>query len=209
MNIQPSRFVPRCAAVLVAVSACLATATAVEAQTPPSNSSAPASMRPQPPDGADRMHEGEHGGPGMHMMRDLAAFRTSLQLNAQQSALWDRALAATKPEDGMRQRMKARHDQMLAMLDDPNFDPRKMAAAMDRFDTEREAKTTTVRDAWFAVYDSLNPVQRGQAREFLRERMSHRRGGMHGHGGWMHRHDERGHGPMVPDASRPPSQPQR
>jgi Spy/CpxP family protein refolding chaperone len=186
-----SRFGPGVAAVAVALAACLATVTVVDAQTPPT---------PPHPPGHPMM-----GGPGqqhgMRMMRELDRFKTSLQLNAQQSAAWDRAVAAMKPQGDMRAQMKAQHDRMAAMLDDPNFDPRRMAAEMDRLGAEHRAKMNSVREAWFAVYDTLNPVQRGQVREFLRERMSHRMHERHDRGGWKHEGDGR-EGPMAPPPAR-------
>jgi len=149
---------------------------------------------------------GQHGpgGRGMHMMKEVDRLKTSLQLNATQAAAWDRAVAQMKPQPNTREQMKARHDRMTSMLDDPNFDPRKMAAEMESVAAERKARMTAMRDAWFAVYDTLNPVQRGQVREFLRERMSHmgHERGMHGHMrgemGWPHRDGEPGKAPPAP-----------
>ncbi len=188
----PSRFFPGIAAFAVAAVTCFAAATVVDAQTPPRGGE----MRDGHGAGM-----GEHG-PGMREMHELDRLRTSLQLTPQQSALWDRAAAAMKPDGNPHEEMKARHDRMLAMLADPNFNPRAMAAETDRMDDERKAKMRTVRDAWFAVYDSLNPAQRGQVREFLRERMTKHEHGMHG-GEWMHRDEQPGRPPMPPNAPAP------
>jgi protein CpxP len=204
MKTIPSRFVPGLAAVAIAASACLAVATVVQAQTPPPPRSAPADGRPMPPKppGGPMM---EHGGRGMHMMREMGQFKAALQLNAQQSALWDKAVAGMKPPANMREQMKARHDRMTAMLNDPNFDPRKMAAEMDSVAAERKGRMASIREGWFALYDSLNPMQRGQVREFLREKMAHGHHGhrgMHGKGGmhdrmeWMQHRDGQGQPPM-------------
>ena len=150
----------------------------------------------------------EHRGPGMrgmHMMREVERLKTSLQLTPQQATLWDRAVAQMKPQPDAREQMKGTHDRMAAMLDDPNFDPRRMAAEMDRAADDRKAKMTAMRDAWFSVYDALNPVQRGQVREFLRARMSRGHHEMRGgHGEWMHHDGEKGR-PPVPPAAPPPS----
>ena len=111
-----------------------------------------------------------------------------------------------KPQGDIREQMRAHHDRMAAMLDDPNFDPRKMAAEMDNLGAQHRAKMAGIRDAWLAVYDSLNPVQRGQVREFLRERMAHRMHGMQRMGErmeWMHRGGDKGQPPMA----APPGQP--
>jgi Spy/CpxP family protein refolding chaperone len=200
MKSIPSRFAPALAAVSIAVAACLAAATVVQAQTSPP---------PAPRGGPGEMHgQRPPGGPGWHMMREIERLKTSLQLNAQQAALWDRATAAMKPQGDLREKMKAQHDRATAMLDDPNFDPRKLAAETDRADAERRAKMNTVRDAWFAVYDSLNPVQRGQVREFLRERMSRHGGQGHGEGhdkGEWEQHGGEHRPPMAPPAPPAPA----
>ncbi len=155
-------------AALVACALTLGTAVAQTTPQPPAPQAAP--QPPMPP-------HGMHGGRGLHMQRDLDRLKTSLKLDAKQTALWDRAVEATKPQGDWRERMKANRDRMEALIDDPNFDPRKAAAEMDRAEAERTARKKAVRESWFAVYDSLNPTQRGQAREFLRSRMSR---GMHG-----------------------------
>jgi Spy/CpxP family protein refolding chaperone len=149
--------------------------------------------------------EMRHGmGGGRHMMMEVERLKTSLKLNASQTALWDKAQGLMKPPTDLREQMRARRDRMAAMLDDPNFEPRKLASEMDAAESERRAKMTAVRDAWFAVYDSLNPVQRGQAREFLRSHMGHPHGGgggMEGHMDWKHRPEG--------DAGKPPMAPPR
>jgi hypothetical protein len=135
----------------------------------------------------------------MHHLRELERFKASLALNAQQAALWDKAMAAMKPPANMREQMKARHDKLEAMLNDPNFDPRKLAAETDSAMAERRAHMASIRDAWFAVYDGLNPMQKGQAREFMREHMMGRGMRMRDHGEWMHHEGhEGGHPPMPP-----------
>jgi Spy/CpxP family protein refolding chaperone len=207
MKTIPSRFAPGLAAVAIAASACLAVATVVQAQTPPPPRSASADARPmpaRPPGGPMMEHEGGHG---MHMMREMGQFKAALQLNAQQSALWDKAVANMKPPADMREQMKARHERMTAMLNDPNFDPRKMAAEMDSVAAERKARMSSIREGWFAFYDSLNPMQRGQVREFLREKMMrghhghHGRGDMRGRMEWMQHRDSQGQPPMPPAPS--------
>lgn len=156
-----------------------------------------APVPPHHPPTGDADH-GERGGPGLHghrMMREVERLKTSLKLNASQTALWDRAQGLMKPPADGREQMRARRDRMAAMLDDPGFDPRKLAAEMDSSDNERRARMTAVRDAWFAVYDSLDPVQRGQAREFLRSHMAGPHG-MGGEGGWRRRPEGEGKPPM-------------
>lgn len=185
MNHMIQRCAPGLLAVLVAAGGGVAVTTIAHAQATAATPGAQAAPPPHPPM--------EPHGPGMHghpMMRELERLKTSLKLDASQTALWDRAQARMRPPTDPRDGMKARRERIAAMLDDPNFDPRKLAADMDGADTERRAQMSAMRDAWFAVYDSLNPVQRGQVREFLRSHMGrpHGRGGGE-HDGWMHQRD--------------------
>lgn len=198
MNLSITRIATGLVVASIAAGGGIALTSLARAQTPPAATSPAAPMPPHHPP----MGDGGHGGPGMHgdhrMMREVERLKTSLKLNASQTALWDKAQGLMKPPADRHEQMKAHHDRMAAMLDDPAFDPRRMAAEMDSAQIEGRARMAGVRDAWFAVYDSLNPVQRGQAREFLRAHMAH--GGMGGHeGGWMHRSDaDAGKAPMAP-----------
>lgn len=198
MNSTLTRIASGLMVVAVAVGGGVAITTLAEAQT----------MAPGQPPHRPGM-EGR-GGPGGHMMREVERLKTSLKLSPSQTALWDRAQEQMKPPTDEREKMKARRDRMAAMLDDPDFDPRKLAADMDGADAERRARMTAVRDAWFAVYASLNPVQRGQVREFLRSRLAERHGmrermgermeRMHGRDGDR---DERAGKPAAPGSPPP------
>ena len=176
----------------LAASSCLAWVAVSHAQTSTQAAPAPKGLAMHDMQGMHEMHGMRH----MHMMRELARLKTSLRLTPEQAALWDRAEQQTKPDADVREQMKARHGRMTAMLDDPNFDPRKLAAEVDSVQTERMAKHKSTREAWFAVYDKLNPAQRGQVREFLRARMARgehmgERRGKHvrEHMGWMQPHE--------------------
>ncbi len=195
MNSTLTRIASGLMVVAVAVGGGVAITTLAEAQT-----AAPG--QPMPPHGPGS--EGR-GMPGGHMMREVERLKTSLKLSPSQAALWDRAQEQMKPPTDGREKMKARRDRMAAMLDDPDFDPRKLAADMDSADAERRAKMTAVRDAWFAVYASLNPVQRGQVREFLRSRLSQHHGMRERMGEWMgrmHGRDGEAGKPPMPPAPR-------
>ncbi len=181
-----TRLVPGALVVLLAAGGGIAVTTIAQVQT---SAAAPAPMPPHPP-----MGSGGPEGPGLrgrHRMMELDRLKTSLKLDAGQTALWDKAQEQRKPATDLRDRMRARHERLAALLDDPGFEPRKLAADLDSAESERHAKMSGLRDAWFAVYDSLNPVQRGQAREFLRSHMA-RPHGMGERMGWMHRHDGEG-----------------
>ncbi len=205
------RLLPGLAAAVVAAAASFGAATVVQAQT--TGSAPPARPMPGSPGDGPGMRRGPdgpgmHGGPGLHgmrMMRELDRLKTSLQLNGSQAAAWDKAVAEMKPSGDPRAEMKAHHDRLATALDDPNFDPRKLSADMDRMETERRARMSMIREAWFSVYDTLNPVQRGQVREFLRKKMTHRpmmHGAMEGH------HDGE-HGRMPPPPPPPGGAPAR
>ncbi len=190
MNTISSRIARGLAAGAFAASGCMALVSVSSAQTA---TQAPSASDPdmraprmsRPDHGMQGMH-GMRGMHRMHMMHELARLKTSLRLTAEQAALWDRAEQQMKPAADIREQMKARHERMAAMLDDPNFDPRKLAAETDSMQSERMAKRKSMREAWFAVYDKLNPAQRGQVREFLRSHMA-RGEHMRGHTGWQHR----------------------
>ena len=169
---------------------------------PPAPSADARARPPTPPMGPGG--PGMHGMHRMHSMHELERLKTSLRLDARQAGLWDRAVEQMKPPADMREQMKSRHERMTAMLDDPNFDPRKAAAEMDRMESERAAHKKTVRESWFAVYDSLNPVQRGQAREFLRSRLAHM-GGMRERMMHWRDHDEGRKGMAPPAPPAPPA----
>lgn len=185
MNGISSRVTRGLAIGIFALSGSVALAGLSQAQTAPGSPATSSDMRaPMSPDadGGKGMHgmremHGMHGmeamcgGRPMHMMRDVARLKSSLRLTPEQAALWARAAQQMKPPADLRERMKAWHERMAAMLDDPNFDPRKLAAEMDRMQSERMERHKAMREAWFAVYDQLNPVQRGQVREFLRSHM--------------------------------------
>lgn len=199
MNSTLTRIASGLMVVAVAVGGGVAITTLAEAQT---------TAQAQPPMSPHGPGPEGHGMPGGgHMMREVERLKTSLKLSPSQAALWDRAQQQMKPPADGRERMRAARDRMAAMLDDPDFDPRKLAADMDNADAERRARTTAVRDAWFAVYASLNPVQRGQVREFLRSRLSGH--GMREHmGERMGERMERMHGrdgePGKPTPGSPP-----
>ncbi len=185
---RPSRFPSRTLAALLAA-ACIAPVFAIQAQTSTATAAPSAPTAPAAPPA--RAHP--RGGPwdGMHhrdhMARELARLRTSLRLDDKQGALWDQAVGRMQPPADARERMKAHHDRLTAMLDDPNFDPKKLAAEMDREEARRTSEMKGARDAWIAVYESLDPVQRGRVREYLRGHMANGpdrfgpRGGMRGH----------------------------
>ena len=201
MNLSITRIAGGLLVASIAAGGGIAVTSLAEAQTAPTTAPAAPPTPPHHPPMGDWGH-GDRGGPDLHgghrMMREVERLKTSLKLDASQTALWDQAQGLMKPPTDRREQMKARRDRMAAMLDDPNFDPRRMAAEMDSAQNERRAKMASVRDAWFRVYDSLNPVQRGQAREFLRSHMSRPHGGgMEGHGGWRHRPDGDGKPPMA------------
>lgn len=182
---------------VVAVAAACATPLVTQAQsTPPAPTAQPDAPRPPMPP-----HARPHG-----MERDLDRLKTSLRLDGKQTALWDRAAARMKPPADAREAFKARREHVNAMLDDPNFDPKKLAAEMDQEQAKRDAEMKDRRDAWITVYESLNPVQRGQVREYMRGRLA--RGPFFGPGPamWMHG-GPHGHGPRPEGMPTPPAPP--
>jgi len=135
------------------------------------------------------------GQPGMPMHHDFMQMRLKhmsdeLALTPQQQQLAEAALQKEHPSKEAMEAMRKRHEAHLVALMDPNFDPRKLAAEEDQEHAAMEAQHKDARNAWFALWDTLNPDQRVKARLMLLKMAEHEHGhhhGMHGdegpHGG--------------------------
>lgn len=110
-----------------------------------------------------------HAHPGRDLGRGLARLHDELKLDAKQEALWKSA------EQGQRdarkeagERLREEHRKTLAALDAPGADLRSVLSRMDEVRAEGEKRRLADRERWLAVYDSLNPTQKEQARVFVR-----------------------------------------
>ena len=138
---------------------------------------------------------GGAGPEGMGPMRDLDRLHKELNLNAQQEELWKKAEAAQRE---LFRSVRAKREETRAKLrveiDKPGADLKQFTQLRDELGAQMraqmEATQKQVREAWFAVYDTLDSVQKEKVRVAIRDgmdRMSrmgrHRdgpRGEMHG-----------------------------
>ena len=126
--------------------------------------------------------------PGMAMHHDFAEMRLhrmseQLSLTPQQQQLAKSAFEKMRPSHEEMEAMHKRHEASLVALMDPNFDPRKAAAEEDQEHAAMEVHKKDARQAWFALWDTLNPDQRVKARLMLLKMAEREHGGHRGEGG--------------------------
>lgn len=94
-----------------------------------------------------------------------------LKLDAKQEALWQEALKFSRESfDGGRERFRKHHEEIAAMLNQPDADLRVIAKRMDDLRAEGRKQHEVVRERWLSVYDALSPGQKEKVRLFLKER---------------------------------------
>lgn len=94
-----------------------------------------------------------------------------LKLDAKQEALWQDALKFSKESfAGGRERFRKHHEEIAALLNQPNADLRVIAKRMDELRSEGQKRHEAVRERWLSVYDALSPGQKEKVRLFLKER---------------------------------------
>ncbi len=136
---------------------------------------------------------GGKGPEGMGPMRGFERLHKELNLNAQQEELWKKAQGVQR--DAFRS-MRAKGEETRAKLrveiDKPGADLKQFAQLRDQLGAQMraqmEATQKQVREAWFAVYDTLDSGQKEKVRVAIRDGMDrmgrHHRGGpraeMHG-----------------------------
>ena len=138
---------------------------------------------------------GGAGPEGLGPMRGLDRLHKELNLNAQQEELWKQAQGLQREASrSMRAKGEETRAQLRAEIDKPGADLKQFAQLRDQLGAQMraqmEATQKQVREAWFAVYDTLDSVQKEKVRVAIRDgmdRMSrmgrHRdgpRGEMHG-----------------------------
>jgi Spy/CpxP family protein refolding chaperone len=131
---------------------------------------------------------GGKGPEGMGPVRGFERLHKELNLNAQQEELWKKAQAAQR--DAFRS-MRAKGEETRAKLrveiDKPGADLKQFAQLRDQLGAQMraqmEATHRQVREAWFAVYDTLDSGQKEKVRVAIRDGMDrigrHHRGGPH------------------------------
>jgi len=133
------------------------------------------------------------GAEGMGPMHGFERLHKELKLNAQQEDLWKRAQAAQRDAfRSMRAKGEETRAKLRAEIDKPDADLKQFAQLRDQLGAQMRAQMETtrkqVREAWFAVYDTLDSVQKEKVRVAIRDGMErmgrHHRGGpraeMHG-----------------------------
>lgn len=127
------------------------------------------------------MHAGQgmRGGPGfgadggMMFPRIFEQAKAQLNLNTQQQALWDAAVAEGKAgfQAGAANRQKVR-DAMTAELGKPEPDLAAVAAVADAVQAQNHAERHKVRDMWLNLYATFSAEQKAVVRQLMQNRMA-------------------------------------
>jgi protein CpxP len=125
---------------------------------------------------------------GMGPMPGFEKLHKELNLNAQQEELWKKAQGVQREAfRSMRAKGEETRAKLRVEIDKPGADLKQFAQLRDQLGAQMRAQMeaihTQVRDAWFAVYDALDPGQREKVRVAIRDgmdRMGRHRGGPHG-----------------------------
>jgi len=131
------------------------------------------------------------GAEGMGPMRGFERLQKELNLNAQQEELWKKARGLQRDAfRSMRAKGEETRVKLRVEIDKPGADLKQFAQLRDQLGAEMHAQMEAihkqVREAWFAVYDTLDSGQREKVRVAIRDgidRMGHmgpHRGGPRG-----------------------------
>jgi len=125
-------------------------------------------------------------------MRGLEQLHRELNLNPQQEELWKKAQSLQREAfRSMRVKDEETRAKLRVEIDKPGADLKQFAQLRDELGAQMraqmEAARKQVREAWFAVYDTLDSAQKEKVRVAIRDGMDrtgrHRggpRGEMHG-----------------------------
>jgi periplasmic protein CpxP/Spy len=130
---------------------------------------------------------GGKGPEGTEPMRGFERLHKELNLNAQQEELWKKAQAAQREAfRSMRTRGDETHAKLRVEIDKPGADLKQFAQLRDQLGEQMHAQMEAihkqVREAWFAVYDTLDSSQKERVRVAIRDGMD-RKGHMGRHRG--------------------------
>jgi len=134
---------------------------------------------------------GGAGPEGMGPMRGLDRLHKELNLNAQQEELWKKAQSLQREAfRAMRAKGEETRAKLRVEIDKPGADLKQFARLREQLGaqmrTQMEAARKQVREAWFAVYDTLDSAQKEKVRVSIRDgmdrtsRMGRQRGGPRG-----------------------------
>ena len=129
------------------------------------------------------------GPEGMGPMRGLERLHKELNLNAQQEELWKKAQGLQREAfRAMHARGEETRAKLRVEIDKPGADLKQFAQLREQLGAQMrarmEAARKQVREAWFAVYDTLDSAQKEKIRVAIRDGMDrmgrHQRGGPRG-----------------------------
>ena len=113
---------------------------------------------------------------GMAPMREFGRLHKELNLNPQQEELWRKAQAAQREAfRAMHAKSEETRAKLRVEIDKPGADLKQFAQLRDQLGaqmrTQMEAARTQMREAWFAVYDTLDSAQKEKVRVAIRDGM--------------------------------------
>jgi len=119
---------------------------------------------------------GGAGPEGMGPMRGFQRLHKELNLNPQQEELWKKAQAAQREAFlAMRAKGEETRAKLRVEIDKPGADLKQFTQLRDQLGAQMraqmEATRKQVREAWFAVYDTLDSVQKEKVRVAIRDGM--------------------------------------
>jgi protein CpxP len=128
------------------------------------------------------------GTEGMGPMHGFEKLHKELKLNPQQEELWKKAQGLQREAfRSMRARGEETRAKLRVEIDKPGADLKQFAQLRDELGAQMraqmEAARKQVREAWFAVYDTLDSAQKEKVRVAIRDgmdRMGRHRGGQRG-----------------------------
>jgi protein CpxP len=123
------------------------------------------------PGGPGGGHHG-HGRGGFEIEHVLAQVKAQLNLNTQQQATWDAALAHSKAaRQNARAAMESVHAALTAELAKPEPNFAAVAAQADAAQASAQAARRQVRDEWLALYATFSPAQKAVVRDVVKARV--------------------------------------
>jgi Spy/CpxP family protein refolding chaperone len=128
--------------------------------------------QPGGPGGHGHHGHGGHGRGGFEIEHVLAQVKAQLNLNTQQQAMWDAAVAHSKASrQNARAAMESVHATLNAELAkaEPNF--AAVASVADQAQANAQAVRKQVRDEWLALYATFSPAQKAVVRDVVKARV--------------------------------------
>ena len=117
-------------------------------------------------------HHGHGRGGGFEIEQVLAQVKAQLNLNTQQQAMWDSAVAHSKTaRQNARAAMDSVHAALTAELAKPEPNLAAVAATADAAQATAQAARKQVRDEWLSLYATFSPAQKAVVRDVIKARV--------------------------------------